>query len=310
MPRKTPKRRRPADTLPTESSSSRSSRPHLPHDRSAAVYAFSRDALRRLDRLAVEEFSLPTCVLMENAAAQLFSCVLASRSDDAQQHTPPPGVLILSGPGNNGGDGLALACLLDNASIPTAILLSAPPTPAERFAPDTRIQLNIVRAMGLRLTVANDEEPQSTFDQLFRELGTPSSPPIIVDCLLGTGLNRPIESTSLLATLIARINHARTLGATVIAADVPSGLDADTGKPLGPANAPAVRAHTTVSFVGMKLGYTASTAREYLGEIMIADIGAPRRLIARLGTPLTNKALFSTSPLPASTPLKRPRTPD
>jgi hydroxyethylthiazole kinase-like uncharacterized protein yjeF len=278
--------------------------------RRGAVYAFSRDALRRLDRLAVEEFSLPTCVLMENAAAQLFACVLSylNHRDNAAKS-----VLILSGPGNNGGDGLALARLLDNASIPAAVLLSNPPAPAtapERYAPDARMQLTVARAMGLRLAFADEADPGATFDQLYRELSTPHSPPIIADCLVGTGLNRAIDAASPLAILIARINHARTLGSMVVAADVPSGLDADTGKPLGPASAPAVRAHTTVSFVGMKLGYTADSAREYLGEIMIADIGAPRRLVERLGTPISGKALFTANPRGAKANPPPSKSPD
>src|SRR5262249_40165941 len=91
-----------------------------------------------------------------------------------------------------------------------------------------------------------------------------------VDGLLGTGLSRPVEGP--LRTVIEAINRS---GKPVLALDLPSGLDADTGRPLGV----AVRAHATASFVAAKLGFAAPAAAEYPGEVAVIDIGLPRRLL-------------------------------
>jgi NAD(P)H-hydrate epimerase len=108
--------------------------------------------------------------------------------------------------------------------------------------------------------------------RLLEELGAAG---VVVDALLGTGLDR--EVTGFFASVIDGINRARGLR---IALDIPSGLDANTGLPLGV----AVRADETVTFAEHKLGLWTSTGAEYAGRITRVDIGVPSDLVGRVGS--------------------------
>ena len=92
----------------------------------------------------------------------------------------------------------------------------------------------------------------------------------MVDALLGTGLTRPVEGT--LQAVIEAMNRS---GKPILALDLPSGLDADSGQPLGV----AVRAQATVTFVAPKLGFAAPGADAYTGKVTVVDIGVPRALL-------------------------------
>jgi NAD(P)H-hydrate epimerase len=116
------------------------------------------------------------------------------------------------------------------------------------------------------LTILADGELEGFADQHRADL--------IVDAIFGTGLDRPITGRA--ADIINWINAT---GIPVLAADVPSGLDCDTGEILGV----AVRAACTVTFVGLKIGFDSPSSRQLLGEVIVADIGAPRELIERFG---------------------------
>ena len=95
---------------------------------------------------------------------------------------------------------------------------------------------------------------------------------LVIDALLGTGLSGPAKGRYL--EYIREINSAFP-GAKVVAVDIPSGLDCDTGRPLGA----TVRADHTATFVAEKKGFTSAAAREWLGQMHVVDIGAPRRLV-------------------------------
>jgi len=96
----------------------------------------------------------------------------------------------------------------------------------------------------------------------------------VVDALFGTGLKGPVRPPY--DQVISAINDSL---ARVLAVDIPSGLDCDTGEPLGP----AVRAHHTVTFVAPKAGFANPESRHWTGEVHVADIGAPRRLLEEYG---------------------------
>ncbi len=228
------------------------------------VLVLSRQAVREVDRIAAEQYGIPTIVLMENAGLHLAEVVLDSAESDG------PAVVVVCGPGNNGGDGLCAARHLHNAGALVRVVLSGP---AEGCRGDAAVNLAIVRAMGVPIAQGAGALDAAARDQ---------QPEVVVDALLGTGLDRPVGEP--MATLIRRINALGESGAIVVAADLPSGLDCDTGKPLGI----AVRAATTVSFVGLKAGFLNLAAQEYLGDVIVADIGAPRELAAKLGKPLAD----------------------
>lgn len=240
----------------------------MPMRRSPQVAArarwFDRAAIRQLDRLASEEFGIPSIVLMENAGREVAAAV--ARLARADQ---PRNVLVLCGRGNNGGDGLVAARHLHNGGFEVTAGLASP---INDMADGARVNAEIVRAMGIRSFTIDPESP-------LRLLRAIRGPLTIVDALLGTGLDRPVGAT--LAAIIGWVNVRSERGrARVVAVDVPSGLDCDTGGPLGC----AVRASCTVTLVGPKVGFKNPACRAYLGRVRVGDIGVPIELVERLGT--------------------------
>lgn len=221
------------------------------------VYVLSREQVRAVDKRAIEDFGIPGIVLMENAARALAEEALRMLR---QRHRPQGPVLIICGSGNNGGDGWALARHLHNHGVEVVLA----PLKDPRDGTDAAANANICRKMGL---------PEISTEKLDERRDAA----LIVDALFGTGLDRAIEGKS--AEVVEWINNA---GRPVLAVDVPSGLDADTGEPLGP----CVQATATVTFVGLKPGFTELHCQRIVGEVIVGDIGAPRELAAELGTRL------------------------
>ncbi|MGC8625470.1 MAG: NAD(P)H-hydrate epimerase [Phycisphaerae bacterium] len=216
---------------------------------------FSRSGLMEVDRRAVEQFGIPMVALMENAGRQV--------ADITRSYTlEGSAVLILVGAGNNGGDGLVAARHLANRGHAVRIVLT---TEESKFKGAAQRQLQIVRSMNLPVQVL----PQHT-QALSQWLEQSHTGDAIIDSMFGTGLNRPLDG--LVRELILNLNAA---GQRVVSVDLPSGLDCDTGKPLGA----AVQAAHTVSFCGMKIGFESPEAIRYLGQISIGDIGAPLALL-------------------------------
>ncbi|MFL5327945.1 MAG: NAD(P)H-hydrate epimerase [Gemmataceae bacterium] len=210
----------------------------------------TRAAMRELDRRAIEEFGIPGIVLMENAgrgAAEILAALNPLRER----------VAIVCGPGNNGGDGFVMARHLDRLGVPICIWLIAD---LHQLTPDAATNHRIVERMSLPLTVNAGVLP----DSAFAGFGW------IVDALFGTGLRGPLRSPW--HSVVQQINSS---SAKVVAVDIPSGLDCDSGEPQGP----TITASHTVTFVGMKEGFLMPSARPFVGEIHFVDIGAPRRLV-------------------------------
>ena len=214
----------------------------------------SRDEVRGIDARAVGEIGMPTVILMENAGRGAAE-VLRSRVDA----TRPPRVLILCGPGNNGGDGGVVARHLDLWGFGVSVVWFADPA---RLHGDAAVQWSILQKSGVDQTAWSGDA--AGLDALIAPFDW------LVDGLLGTGLTRPVEG--LLRAVVEAINRS---GKPVLALDLPSGLDADTGAALGV----AVKANVTATFVAQKRGFPAAGAKEYTGEVVVVDIGAPRRLL-------------------------------
>jgi NAD(P)H-hydrate epimerase len=220
---------------------------------------FDRAGLREIDRRAVDEFHIPILTLMENAGRAV--------AEVAHKHIRlGKAALVVCGPGNNGGDGLVAARHLSNAGVPVQILLLQD---RKDFRDAAAAQLAITDAMGIPVKIETPDHAE------IRNWIVESDPlDILIDAIFGTGLSRPVEG--LARDVIHAINVSRR---TVIAVDIPSGLDCDTGKPLGD----AIRAAETVSFCGLKPGF--KTAPLYTGKISVADIGAPALLLKSLALP-------------------------
>jgi NAD(P)H-hydrate epimerase len=216
----------------------------------------SREEVRMLDRRAIEEFGVPGVVLMENAGrgtAELLLSLGIHRK-----------VVICCGKGNNGGDGFVIARHLDNRGTPVRVLLFARP---EDLSGDAAVNYRIIARAGLPMVIhaGNPVDDKAVRADL-------AAAEWIVDALFGTGLTGPVRNP--FDQIITAINES---SARVLAVDIPSGLDCDTGQPLGP----TVRAHHTATFVAMKRGFANPAARQWLGQVHVLDIGAPRRLLEK-----------------------------
>jgi len=218
-----------------------------------ADLVLTRDQVRSIDRLAVEEFDMPGIVLMENAGRNAAEII-------KQQYGKLLGkrVAVFCGPGNNGGDGFCLARHLHNAGRQVRVVLTVP---EDNLKGEALTNYRIVRRTSIPI------KPLGSADSV---IGWAE---LIVDALLGTGFTGQVRKP--LDTLIDRIN---TSGKRVVAVDVPSGLDCQTGQPSDS----TIRAALTVSFVAVKSGMTQPRARKFVGRIIVADIGVPVELINRI----------------------------
>ncbi len=199
-------------------------------------WVLAREAVRGVDRLAVERYGLPSVVLMENAALGL-----AARAGAMLDELGTGRVVILAGPGNNGGDGFALARHLVNAGREVLVFAAGDPG---RYAGDAATNLGVIRQMGLAI----ERLDRSSGAEALEYAGVAQV--LIVDALLGTGLRE--AARGVIGDVILQVNRLRQPGVSVLAVDVPSGLDCDTGAPAG--GGPAVEADATVTFVAAQAG--------------------------------------------------------
>jgi len=217
----------------------------------------NRRNAQELDSICINAYSIPGIVLMENAGRGIFDYLL--------HRTPQGSITICCGKGNNGGDGFVVARHLDNHRIPVHILLLAKP---DELKGDAKTNYDMVMKSNIPLTMVNAENIQTIKPLL-------SKATWIVDALFGTGLQGPVGFP--FDTMIHMINEASK---EVLSIDIPSGLDCDTGEPLGV----AVKATHTVSMVGLKKGFLNPNAKQYLGCTHIVDIGVPNELRQKLLT--------------------------
>ena len=194
--------------------------------------------------------------------------VAATGSDPCVSRGPElPKVLILCGPGNNGGDGGVVARHLNAWGFPVRVIWF---TRSDQLRGDAALQWAILKKSGVDQSAWFDEYPLDSAFDVSRLAAILADVDWLVDGLLGTGLSRPVNGP--LYTVIEAMNRS---GKPIFALDLPSGLDADTGTPLGV----AVRATATATFVAAKLGFAAPGAAEYTGEVVVIDIGLPRCLL-------------------------------
>ena len=217
----------------------------------------SRAQVREVDRRAIEDYGIPGIVLMENASRAVADFARRQLSSLVN-----PQVAIVAGTGNNAGDGFAVARHLHNAPLPVVVFLAGDPA---RIAGDARTNLDIIRKM--QLDIRTLSRNQQALDGLRTELAEVD---LVIDAIFGTGLSGQVHG--FYAQVIEGLNSAAS---PILAVDIPSGLDCDTGLPLGP----AVRAVATVTFVARKKGFDTPGVDTYTGQVHVADIGAPRELI-------------------------------
>lgn len=199
-------------------------------------YILTGKQMKTVDGYTIDNIGIPGIVLMERAALSMASLIM-------ENETKNKSVLVICGVGNNGADGLAVCRMLHLKGYSTCICVLGD---IQKATEDFKTQLNIVKNLGIE--IVDEIMPKD----------------IIVDAIFGVGLSR--EVTGKYKNIIEQINKIK---AKKYAVDIPSGIDADTGKVLGV----AVKVHSTVTFGYHKVGTVLYPGAEYCGKITVADIG-------------------------------------
>jgi ADP-dependent NAD(P)H-hydrate dehydratase / NAD(P)H-hydrate epimerase len=214
--------------------------------------------MRAIDRAAIERCGVPGLQLMARAGARVAEQASAMARSDGH-------FVVVTGAGNNGGDGWVVARLLHQAGRSVRAVAVVGP---EELGGDAATVAEQALDGGVQFARFHHHVP----------LGAGPGD-VVIDALLGTGLSRRPEGA--FAEAIAAIGAARAAGALILAVDVPSGLSADTGRPLGP----CVAADVTVTFGFPKIGLELQPGVALAGEVKVVDIGLPAAAAA--GVPVT-----------------------
>ncbi|MFH1541705.1 MAG: NAD(P)H-hydrate epimerase [bacterium] len=200
------------------------------------VAGWTRSEAQAFDCQAQEKLGLSSLILMENAGRSVAEIAITMGKSFA----------VVCGVGNNGGDGLVAARHLLNAGCKVQVFLIGDP---QKLKPDPKINYSILQKMGQK--IETDLPQQIEAD-------------LIVDAIFGIGLETEVRASE--QQIIRAINKS---GKPVLAVDIPSGLDVDTGEVLGV----AIKATKTVTFLAPKIGFALAQGPEYCGEVIVRDIG-------------------------------------
>ncbi len=218
----------------------------------------TRAQMREIDRRTIAGGRVPGLTLMERAGRGCLRSLLA-RAPELHRRR----VVIVCGKGNNGGDGYVLARLLRERGLWPDIVATAPVTELEA---DARTNAERALRCGLRPRPPGERERQ--------RLAALGPNDLIVDSVLGTGLAGPVRGEA-----VAWIHAMNAARARIMAVDIPSGLDADTGAVAGA----AVRAAWTVTMGSLKVGFLLPPARAHVGEVDLVDLGYPEEVVREVG---------------------------
>jgi NAD(P)H-hydrate epimerase len=238
--------------------------------------------MREIDRRAIASFGIPEIVLMENAGLQILDCLQLLYAD-----LPLRRILLLCGPGNNGGDALVVARHLHNRNIPFAAVLFGR---RSRLRGSAATNLRMLARVGVSPIEVTTRAGWSRARRLL------AASDLVVDGILGMGLSRPVSG--LLAKMFEDINDADV---EVMAVDIPSGLAADSPEVPGP----CLVADHTVTFVRPKIAHVFPPAETLCGEVHVADISIPSEAVAQQRVDLS---LIEKRELLPHLPLRRAAT--
>ncbi len=213
-----------------------------------------------LDQRTIREIGIPGIVLMENAAQGAAAFFLRALPDLLDRR-----IAVIAGSGNNAGDGFALARIFHSRGARVGVVCLRPP---ENLTGDALTNFGICEKMQIPIMVWNEAEDFEA------QMALVSQCDAIIDAILGTGLNSDLRG--LYREMVERVQK---INIPVLSVDIPSGLDASSGLPLGA----AVRATATATFGFLKIGHVIDPGPEYCGQVEVVDIGIPPEIVQSSG---------------------------
>ncbi|MBI2921676.1 MAG: NAD(P)H-hydrate epimerase [Planctomycetes bacterium] len=214
------------------------------------MIGLTREEMRAADRRAIEVAGIPAIALMENAGRAV--------AEEAVRMAPRGPVALVCGRGSNGGDGFVAARHLDNRGVAVRVVALE----AGRLEGEALLNYRALKFTG----AAVSEHAPSDLEGIRAAVAGSA---LVVDAIFGTGLSGPLREP-----FPALIEELNSLGLPILAVDIPSGLDCDTGLPLGA----AIRASRTLTMHAPKVGFSRGCGPGHTGTVAVADIGIPRLL--------------------------------
>lgn len=217
------------------------------------MHLVTAEEMREIDQKATSEYGISGLVLMENAGIAVYRTVEELLGTVADKT-----VLVMCGPGNNGGDGFVVARHLVNHGARVRLMLASDP---ESLTGDSRVNYDIWQRMGQKVYSIQDRNSLQVLHLALMQAD------LVIDALYGTGFRGEIQDR--LKKLIETVNDSERV---VVSVDLPSGVHADTGTVGGA----AIMADHTVTFSFAKLGLLLEPGTDYAGTVHVADISIPR----------------------------------
>lgn len=211
---------------------------------------------KKLDEVCVNEYKIPLIVMMENA---VLSSIKHLDTDLYDKY------IIVSGVGNNGGDGLGIARQLKARGKEVKVFIVGN---MEKITPCSKINLDILKKMDIDYVIIDEKEDNMNILKDL-EINVKNSH-IVIDCIFGTSLERDIKG--IFKSVINIINKNKNL---VYSIDVPSGINATTGEILGT----CIQADKTICFEFYKRGFLKYETKEYIGDVIVEHIGIPEDIL-------------------------------
>jgi hydroxyethylthiazole kinase-like uncharacterized protein yjeF len=239
----------------------------------------SAEQMREIDRLTTRDYQIPSLSLMQAAAEACFQAIASHFAGNLAGKKAQ----VLCGRGNNGGDGAALAMELSRAGVEVDVVLFGR---IQDATGDAQTNFEIVARRASLEVSPTDGCPGLTFvecdgAEIWEKLAKPRHTyDLFVDALFGTGLTRPLEGIFLnVVQHLTMVRYTREKSAAefplIVSIDLPSGLNADSAKPIGE----AVSADLTITFTAPKIANVLPPASNLNGKLVIANIGSPTTLI-------------------------------
>lgn len=212
--------------------------------------------MQKIDQKTVNDYKIPEIVLMENAGIKSVLAMCEMYPDLYNKS-----VLVVCGPGNNGGDGFVIARHLYNLGCSVNVVAAAQ---LAKFKGVTAENLQILEKMNIPVFEMHSES------SIYEVLNMANFSDIIVDAIFGTGLSKKVDGMYL-----ALINGLNSVAAQKFAVDIPSGIDGTSGLVMGA----AIKASATVTFETPKIGHILDPGSQYIGKLFVADISVPKLLL-------------------------------